>query len=136
MIGPFPFARNIIMANVIAVVDDLFFASKIRGVGEQAGVRVIFAKRIEDIERSVAEEDPALVIADLNSTRCNPVEVAARLKSDANLKTVPLLGFFSHVDVELQRRAKEAGFDQTITRSAFSGTIAKLFTEIAEANKT
>jgi PleD family two-component response regulator len=124
------------MANVIAVVDDLFFASKIRGAGEQAGVRVIFAKRIEDIELAAAEEEPALFIADLNSTRCNPLEVAARLKSDANLKTVPLLGFFSHVDVELQRRAKEAGFDKTITRSAFSGSIAQLFAEIASGNKT
>jgi PleD family two-component response regulator len=123
------------MANIIAVIDDLFFASKVRGAAEHAGVRVIFAKHEEDIERGASEEKPALVIADLNSTRHDPVDLAIKLKADPNLRTVPLLGFFSHVDVELQRRAQEAGYDLTIPRSAFTATITKLFAEIASGNQ-
>lgn len=123
------------MTDVIALVDDLFFAAKIRGAAEQAGIRIIFVKRVEDIKPGAGEEKPALIIADLNSTRHDPVDIATRLKADATLRTVPLLGFFSHVDVELQRQAREAGFDQTIPRSAFSAAITKLFAEIASGNQ-
>jgi len=34
------------MPNVIAIVDDLFFASKIRGTAEQIGTRVQFSRSI------------------------------------------------------------------------------------------
>ena len=123
------------MTDVVAVVDDLFFAAKIRGAAELAGIRIIFVKRVEDIKPGAEEEKPALIIADLNSTRHDAVDIATRLKADARLRTVPLLGFFSHVDVELQRQAREAGFDQTIPRSAFSADITKLFAEIASGNE-
>ncbi|HJZ80427.1 MAG TPA: hypothetical protein VKD91_08775 [Pyrinomonadaceae bacterium] len=122
------------MATVIAVIDDLFFASKVRGAAEQAGIQLIFARSPEELEAAARNERPSLIVADLNSKRCDPVTLASRLKSDAPLKTVPLLGFFSHVDVELQRRAKDAGFDQTITRSALAGTLAQAFAEIKRAD--
>ena len=114
---------------VIAAVDDLFFASKIRGASEQAGVRVVFAKTVLDVIKSATGDTPALIIADMSSQRCDPLELAARLKTDEALRLIPLLGFFSHVQTELQQAAKAAGFDRVIPRSVFSQHLAEILEE-------
>ena len=106
--------------NVIVVVDDLFFASKIRGTAEQVGVNVVFAKTIDAVIDAAEKENPTLIIADLNSERCDVMELGQRLKSNAKLREVSLVGFFSHVQTELQSRAEQAGFDRVMPRSAFT----------------
>ncbi len=65
-------------------------------------------------------DPPQLIICDLHATRIDPIELAKQLKADERLRAIPLLGFFSHVQTELQRQAEEAGFDQVIPRSAFT----------------
>lgn len=106
--------------HIIAVVDDLFFAAKIRGTAEQAGVKVSFPRKYETLVEDALQEGPGLVIVDLNSQRIDPIEAARKLKADERLRAVPLLGFFSHVQTELQREAQAAGFDQVMPRSIFS----------------
>lgn len=111
---------------VIAVVDDLFFASKIRGTADQLGVRVSFPRSMEALNETALREPPSLIICDLHSQRIDPIELAKQLKADAQLRSIPLLGFFSHVQTELQRRAQEAGFDLVMPRSAFTRNLSDL----------
>ena len=112
--------------TVIAVVDDLFFASKIRGTAEQLGVRVVFAKTIDAVIAAAEGERPALIIVDLHSERCDPLGLAERLKASETLRSISLIGFFSHVQTELQRRAQEAGFDSVIPRSMFTKNLVEI----------
>jgi CheY-like chemotaxis protein len=112
--------------SVIAIVDDLFFASKIRGTAEELGVRARFARSIEVMLDAARHDRPALIICDLHSERVDPLELARQLKKDEHLHSIPLLGFFSHVQTELQRQAEEAGFDQVIPRSAFSKNLGEI----------
>jgi len=112
--------------TIIAVVDDLFFASKIRGTGEQVGVRVHFAKSIETAIGKARDEAPALVVVDLNAGCGDAVALARAFKGDDNLNAIPLLGFFSHVQTELQEQAKQAGFDQVMPRSAFTKSLVSI----------
>jgi CheY-like chemotaxis protein len=109
---------------LIAVVDDLFFASKIRGTAEQFGVSVSFPRRIEALMEAALRDQPALIICDLHATRIDPIELAKALKDDERLRSIPLLGFFSHVQTELEQQAKQAGFDRVIPRSAFTRSLA------------
>ena len=106
--------------QVIAVVDDLFFASKIRGTAEQLSVPVTFPRKIEALMEAARREEPSLIICDLHSQKVDPIELAKTLKSDEGLGHIPLLGFFSHVQTELQSAAEQAGFDRVIPRSAFT----------------
>ena|SRR5438132_1059885 len=106
--------------NVIAIVDDLFFASKIRGTAEQLGVSVSFLRNTESLNQTVLREHPSLIICDLHSQRIDPIALAKQLKGDEELRSIPLLGFFSHLQTELQRKARDAGFDVVIPRSAFT----------------
>ena len=106
--------------NIVAVVNDLFFASKIRGTAEELGVTASFARNIDSLLQAARRDRPSLVICDLHSQKIDPMELARCLKADEQLRAIPLLGFFSHVQTELQRQAVAAGFDQVIPRSAFT----------------
>ena len=114
------------MPNVIAIVDDLFFASKIRGTAEQVGTRVQFSRSILDAVAKARDEAPALIIADLNAGCCDVLELARVLKSDDALSGVPLLGFFSHIQTELQESAIAAGYDRVMPRSAFTKNLGAI----------
>jgi CheY-like chemotaxis protein len=114
------------MHTIIAVVDDLFFASKIRGTGEQLSVAVTFARTKEGLIEAALQNRPALIICDLHSQRIDPIGLASELKENHLLRDIPLVGFFSHVQVELQKAAEAAGFDQVLPRSAFTRNLAQI----------
>jgi len=114
------------MHTIIAVVDDLFFASKIRGTGEQVGARVHFVKSIDAAISKARDDAPAVVLVDLNASGCDPEELARAFKSDDDLNAIPLLGFFSHVQTELQQAAVSAGFDRVMPRSAFTKNLSQI----------
>lgn len=112
--------------RVIALVDDMFFVARIRGTAEGLGVPVHFARSISAVCELATKEPTSLIIADLQVRCCDPFGLAERLKSDEHLKTIPLLGFFSHVQTALQRRAEQAGFDRILPRSSFSKNLPQI----------
>ena len=112
--------------KIIAIVDDLFFASKIRGTAEALGVSVSFPRGLDAFIEAAKSEPPGLIICDLNATRIDPITLSARVKADEALRSIPLIGFFSHVDTELQRRAIEAGFDRVLPRSVFTSKLPQI----------
>jgi CheY-like chemotaxis protein len=120
--------------TVIAVVDDLFFASKIRGTAEQLGVTVSFARTTNALIETALRDSPALIICDLHSQKIDLLDLARTLKADERLRQVRLLGFFSHVQVELQRAAEQAGFDQVLPRSAFTARLPEILVGNGSAN--
>ena len=111
---------------ILAALDDMFFAAKIRATAEQVGSEGRFVKTVESAMEKAREEAPALVIADLHSTRCDPFDLAQQIKADDNLRRLPLIGFFSHVHTELRRRAEQSGFDRVMPRSFFSKNLPEI----------
>ena len=112
--------------HIIAVVDDLFFASKIRGTAEQVGATTTFPRTIDAAIEDAASKKPSLILCDLHSQKIDAVELAKKLKTDESTRDVPLIGFFSHVQTELERAANEAGFDRVIPRSVFARDLVKI----------
>lgn len=112
--------------TVIAAVDDMFFAAKIRATAEHLGVN-LRSVRNADLVLSVARETHAdLIIVDLHAQKLDPNGLARALKSDEQLGSIPLLGFFSHVQTELQQAAVAAGYDVVIPRSVFSRDLGEI----------
>jgi Response regulator receiver domain. len=112
--------------RVIAVIDDMFFAAKIGGTAEALGIEVKFARSIDAAIGLAQNEMPAIIIADLHAQTCDPFLLAEKLKSDEKLKTIPLLGFFSHVQTALKQQAEQAGYDRIVPRSYFSNNLAEI----------
>ena len=112
--------------RVLAAVPDMFFAAKIRGAAEALGVAVEFARSPDAAAEKALAEAPDLVIADLHARGCDPLALAARFKSDERLRPIPLVGFYSHVEDALRRRAEESGFDRVMPRSAFAQQLPQI----------
>jgi len=112
--------------NVIAVVDDLFFASKIRGTAEALGVAVSFPRHADGVREVIQRNSPALIICDLHSEKLDLLNLARTLKADNATREIPLIGFFSHVQTELKTAAEDAGFDRVIPRSLFTSSLAEI----------
>jgi CheY-like chemotaxis protein len=115
--------------NIIAAVDDMFFAAKIRATAEALGISIKFYRQLETLLTAAGEQPPDLILADLHNEKVDACELARQLKSNETLKAVQLLGFFSHVQTELQRQALEAGYDQVIPRSVFSRDLASILSQ-------
>lgn len=114
---------------VIAAVDDMFFASKIRAVAEHLGVQVLFVRSADEALAAARLDVPSLILADLHAQKCDPFTLAEQLKADETLRAVPLVGFFSHVQTELQQRAERAGYDRVMPRSAFTKHLPEILGE-------
>ena len=112
--------------NIIAAVDDMFFASKIRATAEHLGIRVRFPRSVEEFLRLARESEPSLAIVDLHAERCDPFALAERLKADEELRDLKLIGFFSHVQTALQQRAASVGYDRVMPRSAFTKQLSEI----------
>ena len=54
------------------------------------------------------------------------MKLAGQLKQDDQLRSIRLVGFFSHVETELQVAAEKAGFDQVLPRSAFTNRLPQI----------
>ena len=103
---------------VIAVVDDMFFASKIRAVAEAVGVEISFPRNKDALIEKAPEAK--LILVDLHNQKIDPVELARELSG------VKLIGFFSHVETELREKALAAGYAEVLPRSAFTRDLAKI----------
>ena len=112
--------------RIIVAVDDMFFAAKILGAAQTIGRVVERAKSAEQINEALKKDRPALLIIDLNSTQFNALEMITSIKSHAAYSTLPIIGFLSHVQVELKRGAEQAGCDFVMPRSAFAQALAEI----------
>lgn len=118
--------------KVLVGVSDLFFQAKIAETAKHLGVDLAFARNFDLVMERVAAEPPALLILDLNSEPCKPLEVVARVKADPALQGVPVLAFLSHVQTELKQQAAAAGCDQILPRSAFSANLSEILKPYAK----
>ena len=108
----------------------MFFAAKIRATAEALGVSIKFHRKLEGLVDAAVEQSPSLIIVDLHNEKLNAIALGLELKANEGAKRIPLLGFFSHVQTDLQRAALEAGYDQVIPRSVFSRDLAKILAGI------
>jgi CheY-like chemotaxis protein len=111
---------------VLTAVDDIFFSARIEEVAKTLGVRLIQARDDRQLSEKLAATTPELIILDLNSRACSPLDAIRRIKTDPKFKDIPVLGFFSHVQVELEQAAHQAGCDHVMPRSKFSANLPRI----------
>ena len=114
---------------VLIAVDDLFFASKITETARTLGISLLFARTQDEVIARALSEKPALVIIDLNSARCSPIETIGQMKEDPDLRHIPIVGFLSHVQADLKVKASMAGCDRVMPRSVFAANLPKILGE-------
>jgi PleD family two-component response regulator len=116
--------------KVLAVLEDLLFTVKINESAKRAGLPVAFLKSEKDV-LDQAEAEPALIILDLNFSRIEPLKLIEKLKSGAATKAINVIGYLSHVQVDLKQQAQEAGCNMVLARSAFSQNLPQILKRYA-----
>ena len=103
------------MARVALLCPDLLFGSKVEGALRAAGHDVTRYDG-EDMARAAVPESDVLIV-DLTADVYDGAILVESMRMGRELEGVPTLGFYSHVDQDVRRRADEAGFDLVVPRS-------------------
>ena len=111
------------MAQVLALIDDIFFQAKLLETAKQVGVELRACATPDALDAEIAKAAPKLVVVDLNA-RSNPLEAVGRVR--ATRGEIPLIGFLSHVQVDLAERARAAGCGEVMPRSKFTQNLATI----------
>lgn len=104
------------MARVLSIATDLMLASRVDAMLTAAGHHVVMAGSLEDAPLDEVE----LIVADLDAE--NP-EALVGLGA-------PVLGYYSHVDVETRKVAEAAGVDLVVPRSRMARELPALVDQL------
>lgn len=121
---------------VLVVADDLLFRSKISTVAKQTGVTIRAATTPDAAVAAAQQERPTLILLDLDGTRPQPFEVLRRLGSEEQLRSIPTLGFVSHVHTAAIQEARALGIGRVLARSAFVAELPDILAPHGAAEST
>jgi hypothetical protein len=107
------------VARVVAVAD-LMLGSKVEATLSAAGHEVTLSASLQEAPLEGAE----LLVADLDLE--NPEALVGL--------GIPVLGFYSHVDVDTRAAAEAAGVDLAVPRSRLARELPQLAARLLDAN--
>ncbi len=103
------------MARVLAISQDLLFATKVEATLKAAGHDVTLVGAVAEAHAA----GPDLIVADLDAGR--PEDLVGL--------GAPVLGYYSHVNVETKRAAEAAGIEMAVPRSRMAREMPQLVAE-------
>jgi hypothetical protein len=104
------------VARVVAVASDLLLGSKVEAMLTAAGHEVTLSPALTE----ASPEGADLVVADLDSE--NPEALVGL--------GIPVLGYYSHVNVETKQAADAAGIDLAVPRSRMARELPQLVDQL------
>jgi len=116
--------KQLQQADVVAVVADLMFGSRLRAAAEAAGVRLALARSAEALPARVRELSPRLVLIDLDPRAGDGAASIRALRESES--AARLVAYASHMDAAAIRAARDAGADEVLARSAFVKRLPEL----------
>jgi len=108
------------MARVVAIAADLMLGSKVEATLSAAGHEVTLSGSLQEAPLDEAE----LLVADLDAE--NPEALVGL--------GVPVLGYYSHVEVETREAAQAAGVDLVVPRSRLAREMPALVEGLLSAS--
>jgi hypothetical protein len=106
------------VARVVAIAADLLLGSKVEAMLSAAGHEVSLSPTLNEAPLEGTE----LIVADLDAE--NPEALVGL--------GMPVLGYYSHVDVETKEAAEAAGVDLVVPRSRMARELPDLATKLLE----
>ena len=123
---------KVLVGEILAVVDDLIFLSKIQQTARLVGVTVQPVDP-KDVSARLEQSSARAVILDLNHRSGSAVEFLRAMKASPATQRIPVIAFLSHVQTDLAAAAREAGCDILLARSAFVRELPQLMERFAGA---
>jgi DNA-binding NtrC family response regulator len=108
--------------SALIVDNDLFFAVKIGDTLKHAGYRGVTVRRIEDLASALRRAPPAVALVNTGARGLDWHAAVVSLRETG----VPTIAYGSHVDLETQERARQAGATLVVANSKLAGDLPAL----------
>ncbi len=86
--------------TILVAVTDIFFYTKVRDALMAKGYKIERARTQQDIAEKASSTTLSAFIVDMNDERLNAYQALETLKADASMKTIPILAFANHEEVD------------------------------------
>lgn len=111
-------------SHTIALVSDLMFSSKITATANSIGASISVVRTLEQLENELTSNPATTVMIDLEATAADPIEAITQC---VNTQPRPkIIAFGPHVNVDLLKKAEQAGADEVMPRGAFTANLQQL----------
>lgn len=118
--------------QIVVADDDLMFSARLSASVAQLGYRPRVVRSDEAL-RAALGQAPRAVILNLAARGFDATEAIRRIKGDEATRSIPLLGFCGHRDVERARAAKAAGCDAVTTNGVVSADLRRVLEALLDA---
>ena len=111
----------------LLICDDLFFSSKVTGTADALGLKVNVIENVDELPKKLSESSYRCVILDLTMPGLNPAEVMSAMPSE---NRPAVIAFGSHVMTARLQEARDAGCDEVMPKSQFSGSLPEILKRV------
>ncbi len=116
--------------TILVAVSDVFFYTKVRDALKPQGYALEKARTQDEISEKAGALRPAAVILNINDETLDAFKALEALKGDDRSKTIPVLAFANHEEVDNWRRAQQLGVAKIVSRNEFSSRTLELVQEV------
>jgi len=117
--------------TILVGVTDIFFYTKVRDALMSKGYKIERARTQQDIADKASANNLSAVILNMNDETLNAFQALETLKTDTRLKTLPILAFANHEEIDTFNRARALGVTKIVSRNEFSSRLKDLVEEVA-----
>ena len=116
------------MAQVVALLPDLLFGSKVQSALSAAGIECQLVGDSQAARAAAASAE--LLVVDLTDSELGGTELVREMNANGELESIKTLGFYSHVEPDVKQEAMAAGFDLVVPRSRMNREGASLAAQL------
>ena len=118
--------------TILVAVSDVFFYTKVRDALKPQGYRLERARTQDEVVEKADALDPVAVILNINDESLDAFKALEALKGNDRSKTLPILAFANHEEVDNWTRARQLGVTKIVSRNEFSSRTLELVQEVAK----
>lgn len=116
--------------TILVGVTDIFFYTKVRDALMSKGYQIERARTQQEVAEKALATTPSAFILNMNDDRFDGLQALETFNADARLRTIPILAFANHEEVDTFNRARVLGVTKIVSRNEFSSRLKDLVEEV------
>ena len=116
--------------TILVAVTDIFFYTKVRDALRPQGYTLERIRHQNEVVEKLASSSPVALILNMNDLAVDAFKALETIQSNSALRSLPILAFANHEEVDTWRRAKELGVTKVVSRNEFSARTKDLVEEL------
>ncbi len=116
--------------TILVAVNDIFFYTKIRDALLPQGYTLERIRTQDEVPQKLSVLRPVAMIVNMNDPSLDAFRTLETARASDRSRSIPILAFANHEEVETWKRAKELGVTKIVSRNEFSARTRELVDEI------